>query len=670
MPLLLISTHSLARIVDNGEQANINSGTVTDDYLPALGEDPLQRTTTTAGISATYDYDEQNARLKWTEENGLKLSREYFTNGEIKSETREQADAPPLSMYYHYSRQARLLKYTDVLEQVQTYVYKKLTGQLESTTLGTTTSKFCYNSLGQTVWIETVDGKQRLEIKLTYDDQGREVLREFDFGADQTQQLSQVYNEVDQLVQRILKEGETVLRDETYEYDVRGRLFVYQCSGTQQPVDPHNRPIEMQSFIFDEVDNLLRVDTWSPDTDNAPGGRNRANYTYSTDDPAQLIKVVSKFESDPEQTIYLDYDADGNLLHDEVGRSLGYDDLGRLISVSASPGEDPSDYRYDSLDKMASQSTGGSEQQRFYQGDNLVNLRDATNSSTFVTANGVVLAEHQAGAGPKSLLLASDDKNSVLRELGQGLANDIAYSAYGHGSSEQPVSARLGYNGELRETQTGCYLLGDGYRAFNPFFMRFQSPDSWSPFGKGGLNAYMYCLGNPIKHKDPSGHSVIAIVLGLAAAGGAVWSFKEGNEVVGAFATVASVALLFVGVSMQAKGGAKTRISTPRGASSRSGSAIIPAPGPVPMRAPRPSSSLSSSSSSSSPSPSQVPSPTLPPRQRRGAVVDTESSRLKRRENALQPEMSSDESQVLAEFKFLDDFRYDGTLMQTTIRQT
>lgn len=33
MPLLLVSTHSLARIVDNGEQANINSGTVTDNYL-------------------------------------------------------------------------------------------------------------------------------------------------------------------------------------------------------------------------------------------------------------------------------------------------------------------------------------------------------------------------------------------------------------------------------------------------------------------------------------------------------------------------------------------------------------------------------------------------------------------------------------------------------------
>ncbi|VVO00962.1 RHS repeat-associated core domain-containing protein [Pseudomonas fluorescens] len=489
-------------------------------YLPALGEDPLKRTT--AGIAATYEYDEKNARLKWTEENGLKLSREYYTTGEIKSETREQPGEAPLSMHYYYSRQARLLKYSDVLEQDQTYDYDKLSGQLKSTTLGTTTARFYYNSLGQPEQIETVDGAQRLEIKLTYDDLGREVLREFDFGAGQTQQLSQVYNEVDGLVQRTLKEGETVLRDETYGYDVRGRLEEYNCSGTQQPLDPYNRPIEMQLFIFDELDNLQRVDTWSPDTDDSPGGRNRARYTYDTEkDPTQLIKVASQFAGDPEQIINLDYDADGNLLHDEVGRSLGYDDLGRLISVSALPGETPSGYRYDPLDKLASQNTGGSDQERFYQGDQLANLRSASNNSTFVSANGVVLAEHQEGADPKSMLLASDDKNTVLCEVGQGFANDIYYSPYGHRPDDMPVSNHLGYNGELRETQTGWYLLGNGYRAFNPLLMRFHSPDSWSPFGEGGLNAYMYCLGNPIKYTDPMGH-MGWIKEALAAAGAEV----------------------------------------------------------------------------------------------------------------------------------------------------
>jgi RHS repeat-associated protein len=58
----------------------------------------------------------------------------------------------------------------------------------------------------------------------------------------------------------------------------------------------------------------------------------------------------------------------------------------------------------------------------------------------------------------------------------------------------------------LRETNIGWYLLGNGYRAYNPRLMRFHSPDSWSPFGGGGLNAYMYCVGDPINRVDPTGH--------------------------------------------------------------------------------------------------------------------------------------------------------------------
>jgi hypothetical protein len=36
--------------------------------------------------------------------------------------------------------------------------------------------------------------------------------------------------------------------------------------------------------------------------------------------------------------------------------------------------------------------------------------------------------------------------------------------------------------------------------------MRFLSADVLSPFGRGGLNAYIYCLGDPVNRVDPSGH--------------------------------------------------------------------------------------------------------------------------------------------------------------------
>nr|WP_240160601.1 RHS repeat-associated core domain-containing protein [Pseudomonas bharatica] len=64
----------------------------------------------------------------------------------------------------------------------------------------------------------------------------------------------------------------------------------------------------------------------------------------------------------------------------------------------------------------------------------------------------------------------------------------------------------LGFNGELFEPTTGHYVLGNGYRAYSPLLMIFIQPDSWSPFGAGGLNAYAYCKGDPVNAADPTGH--------------------------------------------------------------------------------------------------------------------------------------------------------------------
>lgn len=104
------------------------------------------------------------------------------------------------------------------------------------------------------------------------------------------------------------------------------------------------------------------------------------------------------------------------------------------------------------------------------------------------------------------VLLATDRSQSIIGEIVDGQTHTIAYSAYGEQSAQQKVETRLGFNGQLREADIGWYLLGNGYRAYNPRLMRFHSPDSWSPFGGGGLNAYMYCVGDPVNRVDPTGH--------------------------------------------------------------------------------------------------------------------------------------------------------------------
>lgn len=115
----------------------------------------------------------------------------------------------------------------------------------------------------------------------------------------------------------------------------------------------------------------------------------------------------------------------------------------------------------------------------------------------------------------RTLLLATDNKRSIIAEITADRTNPIAYPPYGQQSGQQVVTTGLGFNGELREARLGWYLLGNGYRAYNPILMRFHSPDSWSPFGRGGLNAYTYCEGDPMNFSDPTGHTLQSFWLRL-----------------------------------------------------------------------------------------------------------------------------------------------------------
>ncbi len=83
----------------------------------------------------------------------------------------------------------------------------------------------------------------------------------------------------------------------------------------------------------------------------------------------------------------------------------------------------------------------------------------------------------------------------------------------------------LGFNGALHEAGTRWQLLGNGRRAYNPVLMRFHSPDRWSPFGAGGLNAYAYCGGEPVNAHDPTGGFAMPLVMGLVAAASGAAAF-------------------------------------------------------------------------------------------------------------------------------------------------
>lgn len=103
-------------------------------------------------------------------------------------------------------------------------------------------------------------------------------------------------------------------------------------------------------------------------------------------------------------------------------------------------------------------------------------------------------------------LLTTDWQGSILRVWLARQTHPFAYPPYGFRHAEGVEDCRLGFNGERQEPVIGHYLLGQGFRLYNPVLMRFNSPDDWSPFGEGGVNAYAYVLGDPVNQTDPSGH--------------------------------------------------------------------------------------------------------------------------------------------------------------------
>lgn len=145
-------------------------------------------------------------------------------------------------------------------------------------------------------------------------------------------------------------------------------------------------------------------------------------------------------------------------------------------------------------------------------------------------------------------LLVADRAQSILSALGLPAAGAPGFMPFGY---RAPGHSRMAWNGQIPETSSNCYLLGNGHRAYYPVLGRFSRPDAWSPFGKGGLNAYVYCQGDPLNARDPSGRISVGFVLngafiagGFATLGVGIWLVTEGKSRLGISLGVGAVLAL------------------------------------------------------------------------------------------------------------------------------
>jgi RHS repeat-associated protein len=166
-------------------------------------------------------------------------------------------------------------------------------------------------------------------------------------------------------------------------------------------------------------------------------------------------------------------------------------------------------YHYDPLDRQVDcTSFKQSAIQRHYCQTRLATEIQGAVQRSIMQYDDQLLAQQQGESGnTTTTLLTTDQQRSVLSALHTKQPDPLAYTPYGHRPLENGLLSLLGFNGERPDPVTGHYHLGNGYRQFNPVLMRFNSPDSWSPFRTGGLNAYAYCVGDPVNMADPTGHT-------------------------------------------------------------------------------------------------------------------------------------------------------------------
>ncbi|MGQ5523973.1 RHS repeat-associated core domain-containing protein [Chitinimonas sp. PSY-7] len=500
--------------------------TIDYQYQPDL-EFALTRRTT-AGLDDSFQYQTRSAQLTESIAEGQTRRREYYPSGLLRAE-HVDALGKLATSHYRYSLGGKPLGYTGIAGDEQVTGYDSY-GRPASYQAGSLRTTVAYDAHSRPSKVQVKDQATDLMLttSLQYDDFGREVQRVIEVPRQATQTLTLEYTSTDKLARRLLKSGNTIERDETFDYDTRGRLVSYQCLGQSQPTDSAGKKILRQVFVFDAWDNIVRMET------EFPGGRNIASFAYAAEDPTQLTSV-SNSHADYPVSVQFSYDAAGNLLNDEHGRQLRYDTLGRLQEVVAG-NADVCRYGYDANDALVVQSLAdGTARHLYYRDERIAHERVGKDLVSVLQLADQCLAQRNDSNASQTLLLGTDRQQSVLSVVGSTGRQLLAYTPYGDQPSASSLSLLLGFNGERIDPVTGWYLLGNGYRAYNPGLMRFHSPDSWSPFEGGGLNPYAYCQGDPINFVDPTGHlnwkAILGIVLGAVGIVVAVASLGTGAAI-------------------------------------------------------------------------------------------------------------------------------------------
>jgi RHS repeat-associated protein len=429
------------------------------------------------------------------------------TSGQPEQDSWTVDDATHIT-HWQYSMNGLLQGFTDpqgTLHQRTLDIY----GRVEETRVGNATTQYRCDGLSRPVKVivSESDTGRTLSTSLTYDSCGREHTRTFliinaDDGVTRIFTQTLTYSALDQITSRIWAEGE-VRGEETFEYDIRGRLTRYAADEMAAPEDPFGNRIVSQVFTFNAFNGHEQVVTTFAD-----GSEDDARFTYAEHNPVQLVKVSHTHKSWPHD-VTLTYDTCGRVINDSLGREMVWNAQDRLIEVRHAG--KTCRHGYTAHGRLADRIVDGTLTRSFFSGDELTHDQSGDNSLHYHGGEQGLFAVSKLTDGIRQTTLLGSDAQGSVRLEADSTVRTRHYSAYGvERQNDQHVP--FGYAGQRREPLTGWQILGD-YRPYDPVLMCFLSPDSESPFGSGGINPYAYCAGDPVNRIDPDGHSWVSYAL-------------------------------------------------------------------------------------------------------------------------------------------------------------
>lgn len=451
---------------------------------------------------ARFGYHPTSARLLSSDNGQGKRRYEYNMANQLTAEHWDDVHTGKSWSRTHVSTLHDRLKSTQEANGVPTTHEYYPDGRLKSTLQGQLQAVFEYDELGRVQLITSHDraGTHSLQTAVEYDDHDRELKRSWRQSGQPDRLQESAWGADDLMLSRTLHVAGVLRLEEGFGYDSHARLVRHTCKGPDLPRDTLGRGIESQVFTFDAFNNIVITIT----SFTGVLRPERAEFIHAERDPCQL-QHIKYTPARAEPAPWFSYDANGNLTRDERNRPVRYDSQNRLLGLNAAG--QPDTYGYDGNGLLVSRHDAGKRTLLLHDGERLrLAVRDGV-QTLYLHHGEQPLGVQQSGSGAHSpLLLHTSASHSVIAESQAGSTRAIRYTAYGEGHSDDPALAALGYNGEALDPDSGWYLLGNGYRAYNTVLMRFHSPDSLSPFGEGGLNYYGYCLGNPVTFRDPTGH--------------------------------------------------------------------------------------------------------------------------------------------------------------------